>query len=146
MEADGNTIELAVQLGASALLVIVSTLVHGLGLIGIARLLGLRKERLEKHDFNLGAVFMMCGMALCLFLLHAVEIVIFAVFYLLVNAVHSFEEALHFSASSYATLGQAAVYFPDGWGLMGAIEALIGFLLIGWSTAFIVRNVDRLRS
>lgn len=143
---NGETVELAAQLGASMLLVVLCTLIHGLGLVGVSRLLRLEKERLKKHEFDLAALLIMCGMALCLFLLHMLEIAIFAVFYLLVGALGSLEEALHFSASAYATLGGAADYFPDEWGLMGAIEALIGFLLIGWSTAFIVRNVTRLQS
>lgn len=146
VEPDGDTIELAVQLASSALLVVVCTFVHGLGLIGISRLLGLRGERLEQRNFDTRALFLMCGMALCLFLLHMVEIALFAGFYLLVGAMETLQEALHFSASTYATLGRTAGYFPSDWALMGAIEALIGFLLIGWSTAFIVRNVDELRS
>jgi hypothetical protein len=28
----------------------------------------------------------------------------------------------------------------------GRLRSLIGFLLIGWSTAFMVRNVDQLRT
>jgi hypothetical protein len=142
---DPDTIELAVQLASSALLVVVCTFVHGVGLVGISQLLDLRQERLENHDFDMRAVLLMCGMALCLFLLHMVEIAIFAGFYLLVGAMDTLQEALHFSASTYATLGRTAGYFPSDWALMGAIEALIGFLLIGWSTAFIVRNVSKLK-
>lgn len=52
----------------------------------------------------------------------------------------------HYSASAYATLGQAGEYPTYEWRLVGAIESLIGFLLIGWSTAFIVSKVDKLRS
>ena len=54
------------------------------------------------------------------------------------------EEALYYSASAYATLGRGAEFFPADWRLIGALEALIGFLLIGWSTAFIVSKVNRL--
>ena len=141
----GDTVELAVQLGASMLMVVVCTLVHGLGLVGVSKLLDLRDERLEKRNFDTGAVLLMCGMALSLFLLHMIEITIFALFYLLVGALDIFEDALAFSASAYATLGQSTDTFPSDWALMGAIEALIGFLLIGWSTAFIFRNVSKMR-
>lgn len=144
METEADTIALAVQLGASMLLVIVCTLVHGLGLVGVSKLLRLRDDRLEEHDFNARAVILMCSMTFSLFMLHMIEIMIFALFYLLVGALGSFQDALHFSASTYATLGRAADYFPSDWGLMGSIEALIGFLLIGWSTAFIFRNMSKL--
>jgi hypothetical protein len=76
--------------------------------------------------------------------LHTLEIGIFAAFYLWIDAMQTIEESLYYSAAAYATLGRTADYFPSDWRLMGAIEALIGFLLIGWSTAFIVSKVNRL--
>ena len=141
-----ETVELTLQLGASLLLVIICTMIHGTGLFWLARALDLRKERLERHEFNFRALLLMSAMGLGLFLLHLLEILIFAAFYLLFSSVSLFEEALHFSASTYATVGQGAEYFPDEWALMGSLEGLLGFLLIGWSTAFIVRNVTRLQN
>lgn len=141
---DDDSIALLVEIAASAGLVVVMTLVHGLGLVGISKSLKLQDDRLEELDFNLRAVMLMCGIALSLFALHVFEIALFAGFYLAVGALGSLEEALYYSASAYATLGRTADYFPEDWRLLGAIEALIGFLLIGWSTAFIVRNVDKL--
>ncbi len=146
MEADEPTIKLGVQLIAAAFMMLVMTLTHGLGLIGIANLFKLRKERLVEHDLNARAIMLMCGIALSLFALHTMEIAIFAIFYLLIDAMQTLEEGLYYSASAYATLGRTAEYFPDEWRLVGAFEALIGFLLIGWSTAFMVRNVDQLRT
>jgi hypothetical protein len=137
---------LILQLGAAGGMVVIMTLVHGLGLVGISKLLDLRGDRLEEKAFDPGAVVLMCGMALLLFALHILEIGIFAGFYLLVDALPELEEALYYSASAYATLGRTADYFPQEWRLIGAIEALIGFLLIGWSTAFIVSKVGKLRS
>lgn len=146
MDSDLKTVEIGVQLLSAALMMLVMTLVHGLGLIGISKAFKLKDERLKEHDFDLRAVALMCVIGLSLFTLHMIEIGIFAAFYLSVGAMHVLEEALYYSASAYATLGRTAEYFPDEWRLMGAIEALIGFLLIGWSTAFIVQNVDQLRT
>ncbi len=145
MENDGAAADLVLQLSIAAALVVILTMIHGLGLIGIARVLKLEKERLEELEFDLRAIGLMCGTALMLFGLHIVEIWVFAGLYLLVDAMQSLEEALYYSASAYATLGRTADYFPDEWRLLGAIEALIGFLLIGWSTAFIVTTTNRLR-
>ena len=145
MEDGSNAIQLGVQLAAAAGLVLVMTIVHGLGLVGVAKLLRLKDERLEELDFNFHAIMLMCGMALSLFALHMVEIGIFAGFYLATGSLETLEEALYYSASAYATLGRTAEYFPDEWRLLGAIEALVGFLLIGWSTAFIVSNSNKLR-
>jgi hypothetical protein len=81
---------------------------------------------------------------LLLFLLHFLEIFVFAAFYKAVGAMRSMEEALYYSASCYATLGASTVGFSEEWRLVGALEALIGFILIGWSTAFMVRTLRRI--
>lgn len=123
---------------------LVMTVTHALGLTGISRLLDLRKEHLKEMSFSFKSIALMSGMGLLLLALHALEIGIFAVFYLLIDAMQTLEEALYYSASAYATLGRTADYFPADWRLIGALEALIGFLLIGWSTAFIVSKANRL--
>lgn len=145
MEADSATVQLGIQLAAAAAMMFVMTFVHGIGLVVISRLLNLKSDRLKEHDFDFGAVMLMCMLALSIFALHTLEIWLFAAFYLAVDALHTLEEALYYSASAYATLGRTAEYFPHDWRLLGAVEALIGFILIGWSTAFIVRHVNRLR-
>lgn len=123
---------------------LVMTIVHALGLTGISKALNLRLEHLKEMSFSFKSIALMSGMGLLLLSLHTIEIGIFAGFYLWIGALQSLEEALYYSASTYATLGRTADYFLPDWRLMGAIEALIGFLLIGWSTAFIFSKVDRL--
>ena len=144
VEQEIQTIALGQQILASAGMMLVITLTHALGLAAITNTLHLRKERLEEVSSNLRGIAMTAGMALMLLALHTVEIGIFAVFYLAVDAMQTLEEALYYSASAYATLGRTAEYFPRDWRLIGAIEALIGFLMIGWSTAYIVSKADRL--
>ena len=68
----------------------------------------------------------------------------FGLFYLVVGAVPDLEQALYFSASAYATLGQPEASFPLEWRLVGALEGLAGFLLLGWSTAFFVTDMNKL--
>lgn len=141
---DDSTIELGVQLAVAAGFVLVMTVIHAVGLISISRMLRLNDERLKEHDVNAAAIALMAQLGLSIFLLHLLEIVLFGLFYLAVGGVETLEEALHFSASSYATLGDTSEYFPKQWRLIGAIEALIGFVLIGWSTAFMVNTMTKL--
>lgn len=133
-------IQLAVAVGSVLLMVIV----HSAGLIGISRTLRLHDERNIPNKFGLRASFLMGTYGLLLFLLHFLEIFVFAAFYKAVGAVRSMEEALYYSASCYATLGASTAEFSEGWRLVGALEALIGFILIGWSTAFMVRTLRRI--
>lgn len=140
-----ETIELGLQLGVAVALVILLTFIHAVGILGISRMLNLKEDRLERIGLNPRGIFLMCGLALLLFALHIFEIWVFAAFYLLVGALHDLEEALYFSASCYATLGPTVGHFSQQWRLIGGVEALIGFVLIGWSTAFIVTRFEKLR-
>jgi hypothetical protein len=87
---------------------------------------------------------MLSAVALLLFALHVTEIALFGLFYLAVGAVPDLEQALFYSASAYATLGHPAMNFPLEWRLVGALEGLAGFLLLGWSTAFFVTDMNKL--
>ena len=140
---DETTLDLTLQLSAIAGLSLVMVVMHTLGLVGISALLGLKEKRLLNHEFDHRAVALIAAFGLLLILLHMAEILVFALFYLLVSPLN-FEEALFYSASAYATLGRTADYFPPDWRLVGASEALIGFILIGWSTAFMVTTMRKL--
>ena len=135
---------LVAQLAASALLMVVMTLVHALGVLGIARGLRLDRRREPSGRLRPATVAILGTVALLLFGLHMAEIALFAAFYLAIGAFSGIEEALFVSASSYATLAQPEQGFPLEWRLVGAIEGLIGFLMIGWSTAFFVTDMNKL--
>jgi hypothetical protein len=118
--------------------------VHSGGLVGISRTLHLNDDKSIPNEFGLRAAVLMGTYGVLLFVLHFVEILLFALFYHFVGAMKSLEAALYYSASCYATLGTAPDKFSTEWRLVGALEALIGFVLIGWSTAFMVRTLRRI--
>ena len=132
------------QLVSAAALAIVMTLVHGAGVVGVAHWLGLDRARRRSRRLHPRTMALLSAVALLLFGLHMIEIGLFACFYLAVGAVADFEQALYFSASAYSTLAQPDTHFPAEWRLVGALEGLIGFLMIGWSTAFFVTDMNKL--
>ena len=136
--------DLGIQLAVVSGFVLLMVIVHSAGLVGISRALHLHDERSIPNEFGLRASFLMGSYGLLLFLLHFLEIFVFAAFYKAVGAMRSMEQALYYSASCYATLGAATTGFSEEWRLVGALEALIGFILIGWSTAFMVRTLRRI--
>ena len=137
-------VELGLQLAVVAGFMLLMVVVHSSGLVAISRALHLHDEKALPNEFGLRASILMGTYGLLLFALHFVEIAIFAAFSRYVGAMHSMEEALYYSASCYATLGAAAENFAEKWRLVGALEALIGFVLIGWSTAFMVRTLRKI--
>lgn len=144
VEESAQTVALGKQIATGGGMMLVMTLIHALGLTAISRTLNLKRSHLEEIDFCVRSVFRMSAMGLLLLILHTFEIGIFAALYLFLEALSSVEDAIYFSASAYTTLGITADYFPAEWRIVGAMEALIGFLLIGWSTAFIVSKVSRI--
>ena len=47
-------------------------------------------------------------------------------------------DALFFSTLSFSTLGAEEISAARDWQLFGSIEGVNGFLLIGWSTAYLI--------
>ncbi|MNT82286.1 voltage-gated potassium channel [compost metagenome] len=50
----------------------------------------------------------------------------------------SFEIALYFSTVTFSTIGYGDVIPHPEWRLLAGMEGVDGFLLIGWSTAYLV--------
>ena len=76
-------------------------------------------------------------------LLHLVEIAVWAFFYVWQGAMPDVASAFYFSAVTYTTTGYGDVVLVPQWRLVGAVEALTGILMCGWSTAFFVAVVGR---
>src|SRR5262245_25326753 len=77
-------------------------------------------------------------------ILHLLEIAIWGGFYLWVRAMPDLQSALYFSAVTYTTTGYGDLVLPQEWRLLGAIEALTGILMCGWSTGFFFAVVSRM--
>lgn len=134
---------LPLQILAATVLIVIVTLIHGTGVVITTKVFkyedrSLKGRRLAFREFRL-----MVPMALCLFGLHAVEIYVFALFYLAVGEIGTVAEALYVSASAYTTMGIAEGTLGH-WRLVGAFEGLAGFLLIGWSAAVFVTDMDKI--
>ena len=76
-------------------------------------------------------------------LLHLAEISVWALFYLWRHAMPDLPSALYFSAVTYTTTGYGDLVLVEGWRLLGAVEALTGILMCGWSTGFFFAVVNQ---
>jgi hypothetical protein len=76
--------------------------------------------------------------------LHLIEITVWALFYLWKDALPELQSALYFSAVTYTTTGYGDLVLPKEWQLVGAVEALTGILMCGWSTGFFFAVVSRM--
>jgi len=126
------------NLAAGAILVTTTVVIHSIGLTVLSRTLRFGMGRYGLHRHRFGAISAVTATVLGLFLLHTVEIWVWALAYLAVGALPSLHEALYFSTLSFSTLGAEPVSAEPEWQLFGSIEGVNGFLLIGWSTAYLI--------
>lgn len=136
------------ELALSTLMVTVTVLIHGAGLVLLARLL-----RLELHEEGAGHLHpaSLRGLVVLLFAilaligLHGVEIWIYGLLYLAIGAVDTLRDAIYFSTITYGAIGYSDDVMAERWRLVSAIEGINGIIMIGWSTAFLIRVVGLLR-
>ena len=137
---------LAIQLLFATGMVTATVMIH---LVGLGLLMGLLRHHAQRLmtplvRFNQAAIIL--GAAMGLFALHTLEIWIYAIAYASMHAIGTFEDALYYSTATYTTLGYGDALIGRGWRIFGAIESANGIILLGWSTAFFVSVVQRLRA
>jgi hypothetical protein len=138
---------LLVQFAIASAMLVACVVFHGLGLAALNKAMRSEAsiERL-RHIQPLsprGAAFTLL-IVLAIIVLHGIEIWGFALLYLALDAIQTLEEALYFSTISYSTVGYNDTHIGGDWRLLGAFESILGMILLGWSTAFFFRMLDRI--
>ena len=77
-------------------------------------------------------------------ILHLIEITLWAILYYWRQAMPDLQSAIYFSAVTYTTTGYGDLVLPMDWRLVGAIEALTGILMCGWSTGVFFAIVSQM--
>jgi hypothetical protein len=134
------------QLAVATLMVFTTMMIHLVGITALARFLR-HDPMAEEHpaQFTATVAVLVLGIVLALVMLHGIEIWIYAGLYLLLRAVADLETAVYFSTMTYAAVGFGDSEMARQWRLVSAIEGVNGVLLLGWTTAFFVSVVARLR-
>ena len=97
------------------------------------------------HWFHASAllVLVMVPTVLVLMIIHVLEVSIWALAYIIVDAAPIDADRLDFAFVNYTTLGYGDVVPVAAWRLLGPITAMNGMLLFGWSTAVIFEVLRR---
>lgn len=128
------------------LLVTACVAIHGLGMIVGLRWLG-RTRPSHHHHFSLPAMFwLLTRVVYGLLLLHLLQILVWAACYHWSACFPDFATSFYYSATSYSTVGYGDVVPPEKWRVLGAIEAVTGILMFGWSTGVLFAVVNHLTS
>jgi hypothetical protein len=74
---------------------------------------------------------------------HTLEVMVWSLAYLVVDAAPAGADRVYFAFVNYATLGYGDIVPLPRWRLLGPITAMNGVLLFGWSTAVIFAVLER---
>jgi voltage-gated potassium channel len=140
------TQSLGTQLLIATAMAALTVVMHLLGLSVLIASTNRHSTRLQTERHLVLQMLVLIGVSFGLFVLHSVEIWSYAALYHWVGAIRSFEDALYFSTATYATIGYGDLTLSKSWRLLGAIEGANGVILLGWSTAFFISIVARIRA
>ena len=134
---------LAIELVLATATVLAIMFIHLVGLAVLTRVL--RSHSRAMSELRLLPLTLLLVAGVGIIAIHTVEIWIYAGIYLALGALSHFEEALYFSTETYASIGYGDILLPHDWRIFGAIEGPVGVIMLGWSTAFLVSLLARLK-
>jgi hypothetical protein len=129
--------KLTIALGLVAICVII----HAGGVISAVR--WVRRREVPRQQLWPWARLFICVAAWIIFI-HLIEVTAWSLVYTWAGAMPDLQSAWYFSAVTYTTTGYGDLVLPEAWRLVGAIEALTGILMCGWSTGFFFAVVSRM--
>ena len=131
------------NLALGTIVIALTVVIHTFGLIGVTHFMSWLVNRFRMHGRR-SRILAMITVVFGLFGVMTVEIWVWAVAFDLVGAFENFAASLYFSTVTFSTLGYGDVVPVGEWRLFAALEGINGFLLIGWSTAYLIAASTRI--
>jgi hypothetical protein len=122
--------------------ILINITIHALIMTTVIRVAQVASARKVLHP-SIFLVAVMIPTVSVLMLTHAVEVLVWALVYWMVDAAPPGSNLIYFAFVNYATLGYGDVVPVKRWLLLGPITAMNGALLFGWSTAIIFEVLRR---
>ena len=128
-------------------LIVLTVVIHVLGLGLMAEsALDVTGRMFERRHPTAVFVSVVGATTLAATCLHAFEAGIWAAAYRILGALPDNRSAMLYSLSAITSYGHASLQLEDHWQLMGALEALNGWLLFGLTTAFLFGMIEKVWS
>ena len=124
----------------AAIIIIATVGIHAgammLALRGVRKEVGGWRQQLRQTH-----LYRISGIVLLMFLASLIEVLVWAVVYLWLNAIQGVEQAFYFSMVTFTTLGYGDVVLDERWRLLSSFEAANGIIMFGWTTAIVMAVV-----
>jgi len=126
-------------------LIVLTVLIHvsGFGIISQRVAHGSTRQAIEHWNPKVAFVVVVGGATLLATCLHGFEAAIWALSYRVLGALPDSKTAMLYSLNALTSYGHTNIELQSHWHLMGALEALNGWLLFGLSTAFLFAVIEK---
>jgi hypothetical protein len=111
-----------------------------MGLVALTRLLDFLVAHPVVEGRSWAKVTALLVLASGLMVVLCVEMALWAAALVGIGAFVDFDTAFYFSTSAFATIGFGDVAPAHRWRLLASLEGVTGFLIIGWSAAYLVTS------
>jgi hypothetical protein len=128
------------NLGVGSLMICGTIFIHVAGLLAISRATAAANAN---HKWRFKRVLLLTAVVFGLFATVGLEIWLSAFIYWVLRVADNFEAALYLSTITFSTVGYGDIIPAAQWRLVAALEGITGFLIIGWSTAYLVTASTR---
>ncbi len=120
------------QLLLGAVLMLVTAVIQTFGVVILEESVSRIREPDARQMTRTRMLRVLCGVIVYLFVLHLVEMAVWAALYYAVADYRSFSVSLYESALAFTTMDVAQL--PAGWKFLSAAEGVTGLLMFAWST------------
>ena len=134
------------QLCIGAFMIALTVAIHAVALDIIIRRVKSAEILVRSHSEIIWKPFLASIIVLSVFSVHVIQIWLWAILYLFLDSVtlHTLSEALYFSTVTFTTVGYGDIILGPETRMLSAVEAANGFLLFGWTAAFIFEVISQL--
>ncbi len=132
------------QILIGSAMIALTMMIHIAGIIGLIACFKIWRTRIEGNRSYTAMTSILVITIVGIFIVHTVEIWIWAVLYRWLGEFESMERALYFSTVTFTTLGYGDITLQERWQLLSSLEAVNGIILFGVSTAFMFAAIRKL--
>jgi len=122
----------------AALLIVLTTAVHGAATAASVRW----SQQARSADSTLARVAFVPALVLVLLFVSLLESSIWALYYVVTHQLGSFSDALYFSLITMTTVGYGDITLSGAGRVTSGMQAALGVVLFGWTTAIIFTAVQ----
>ncbi len=129
--------QLLLNLILGILLISMTVVIHTFGLMGVTHTMSWITSHVRLHGHR-SRILAMNTVVIGVFAVLTAEVWLWAICYRAIGFIEDFPTALYFATITFSTVGYGDVIPHPEWRMLAALEGINGFVLIGWSTAYLV--------